>query len=291
MANHNMLVAVCIAAVALSSSQQLASKIIYLPDEKQPDMRYQLKASEVAQYGGIGRIECESSGRRSAGTAFVAGDRSTVITVAHYNTGVLPDGTSYIHGEGACTFNLYNVDGSQRIFATQFTRFASSEWDLVSNPEFTEDWSILKLAAPVPREVQPMTLALADTALTGTRKEAVGYRTHLVGFNVDKKVKTRPTISLHCQPKYRWLKHQQNDDATGEGYAISHTCDTGPGSSGSPLILIVNDKLFALAINTADGTGNYNVAIPFPASFEREWRHGITPLRDVIANDAEIASP
>ena len=186
----------------------------------------------------IGQIVCVSGQHSMTTTATVIEDRSSLLTVSHFN---YDHRTRSSIAESNCSFILRSENGtiafkSSFKVATRGARGADIAFSRAT------DWAVLKLTTPVDQQVEPVIVAFDHDTSQGSEVSLKGYQGRLRQI-VERK---------NCRPTAR-----------SAGSAIlDHSCRTSPGLSGAPLFAQTADGLRLVAIHSArDGDQGLAVLI------------------------------
>lgn len=236
-------------AVSIFPAQALG-KILLEPGEQQQDMRYNLEADEETQFQGIGSIQCKNDEGGVESTGFIAINNRTVVTVAHYRFSLKGRQTVATFNSSDCLFLIRNPNGSKILFASSFQEIASGWKDPSSQPDH-RDWALLRLKEAAPITAVPLGLAQPTPSWLKSSELLNLHRSYSVKYSGSNQNPYKKTIAIDCKIK----------NANTSKSIIRHMRDTGPGSSGSPILIDIDGSPFAFAINTADGTGNFNIGL------------------------------
>lgn len=178
----------------------------------------------------IGQLVCKRGSRRNVSTATVIEDRSTVLGVSHFQ--IDPQDNSTIPLE-SCHFQLLDRHG-EVIFESKLSLFARGGDGQQIDISRATDWAILALDRPAPRLVHPIQVQ-SDFRFSRSRE------VRLVGYSAEYANMQRHFVVSNCEPRFSHAR----------SIVVEHTCRTGPGSSGAPLLATTDNGLVLVAIHTA----------------------------------------
>lgn len=213
------------------------------------DDRTFLPRSRAQTYSGVGQVICTSpSGKTSATTMTLVGDRSTVIGVGHYRRDLANEQSFALDD---CQFVLVDRGGTI-VFQSSFIgeRLAADANRYLENLVEVPDWSVLKLETNAPPWAQPVRLH----PLTPSALEAQSHVFAVAFHSAGRRYKLKKLWSPGCVPQ----------SVAGHPYVFLHSCDVSPGSSGG---LIFSADAPAVAIGMING---------FSHRFEKNYGHSFS---------------
>lgn len=247
------------AAFAFLIAASATAEVIDLPGEQQPDMRQNLKPEDEALFAGVGKVICDDGDTSHEATATIIGDRSTAITVAHFNMVEDSDRIIKEYSYDDCLFTINYVEDRERISYTSqiLSPLRGADSQGLRRSRYG-DWLIFSLDQqnPLPTAITPITVHPISVASISQRG------TYLVGYAGDMRDTERRFISSDCKAKAFRTSARM----------LEHLCDTGPGTSGALLLTDFDGVPHAIGIHVASGVGNHNVAIPLHIEIQAALR-------------------
>lgn len=250
----------------LGSAETARSKILKEPDELRADMRFDLTPEMEISFAGVGRIECQDEWGKYVSTAFIADDGKYIIGSGHFNL-------VYSTGQGSgriakrfqipeCSFVIRDADATRIRFSHSLSESSTirflDEAQLRRTPQL--DIAVHSLPTP-PRFGDGSLVPALPTTVVRVDDLPLSEPVALIAYATIES-SSRRSIAYKCRPS-RSRDHDQ---------IFRHLCDTIPSNSGGPLILLLEGEPTAFAINTAGGTGIFNLATSL----------GSAPVQDVL---------
>ena len=216
------------------------------------DDRRSMSRLEAVLFSGVGVIEGRGF---DGGTAALVGNCSTIVTAAHTiasESGLRTRDVAFLHqGDPSAAFL---VDWTNSFFppAAGFLGRRNIEYDI----------AVLALEQPVPNCVP-----LSYATLGNDNFDAYRNRVYSVAYHrdtgMDAVVHRNCNILNNEVDRDTYLRRGYRLDPHGyRDSVLLHDCDTGAGSSGSPLIVFSGETPYVIGINTG-----------FPARVDQSNRH------------------
>lgn len=212
-------------------------------------------ADDTALIHALGHIVCarviDNRRRRSAGTAAVVGNRSTILTAAHiFADDAGRRGPAVRFAPVAdCVFRQYDAAGDVSIEA----RFRYAEmgeyWRNPGAPN--QDWAVLTTAEPLPQSIRALPFANTGDRLENITRLPI----RILAFHAD--VRTAGRVPLLSEGELFPVDYG--------GYSrLAHTADIGRMSSGAAIVYRTDDgQDVVVGINRSSAKlGEFNLAVP-----------------------------
>jgi protease YdgD len=194
-------------------------------------------------WSAIGRINVVSGpSQRGLCTGTLTGPRQ-VVTAAHclfnsrVNDWARPDSVHFVIGQSGEKFFGHSVAES---FVTspqfKFKMEDRPRYDYIAQDQIKNDWAIITLRDAF--SVKPVPIkAVANAEFA---EAATGEQVALAGYGVDHQY----VLSVHkgCAAKVDWP----------DAGSISHMCDSAPGESGGPILLLRDGDAALIGIHSAN---------------------------------------
>jgi protease YdgD len=200
-------------------------------------------------WSSIGRLNVIMGLNRSFCTATLIGPRQ-VITAAHclfdskINGFVKPQAVHFVAAQAKDKFLSHSV-ATAFVTSPDF-RFRVEErprWDYIGSEMIKNDWAIVTLEQPLPPAAIPIrAVPHAELPDRGGAGEIA-----VAGYGSDRAF----LLSVHQGCTARTDFAMGEDRGGPSAGSLSDTCDSMPGESGSPVLLIEGDKAWLIGIHTA----------------------------------------
>lgn len=178
----------------------------------------------------VGRIVCRASGLRLMSTATLVEDRRTLLTVSHFN---FDDASDHAMPVEDCEFQF--LDATGRVgFRSRIEVVARGAQGKSLRISRATDWAILRLSETAPVDRYP--LMVDSTSLLDDHTPV-----NLVAYDGKHKMMSTQFADSDCEP----------EPSSPRSIILEHKCETAPGASGAPLIMMVGGHPRVVAIHTA----------------------------------------
>lgn len=223
----------------------------------------------------VGLVSCtrefEGRRRRSAGTATLVGNRSTLLTAAHvFEDEAGRSGPHVLFDPVAdCSFRQFDLSGAVA-YEVEILHAAMGEFRHNAGAP-NEDWAILRTASPLPRSAAVIPFAAGNAGLN----DLDGLPIRMVAFHVDADgFRRTPLVS---QGELFRIDY-------GGFTRLAHTADTGRMSSGAAMIHRTDaGHDVVVGVNRSSANfGDFNLAVPLTRELTealRSFAHGQVPQR------------
>lgn len=229
-------------------------------DEREPP-----SDSDIALIRALGLVSCASVAdgrrRRSAGTATLVGNSSTVLTAAHIFIDEARGDSEQFRFDpiSDCVFRQFG-EASEVTFETGFTHTHMGPfWFNAGAPN--QDWAVLRTSERLPESAIPLQIALDDNAID----DLSGLQIRMLAFHID-------------LPNARRFPMVSAGELFGIDYGgyhrLAHTADSGRMSSGAALIYQTDSgQDIVVGINRSSANlQEFNLAVPVSAELEEAVR-------------------
>lgn len=224
----------------------------------------------------VGLIFCtrsfDSGRRRSAGTATIVGNRSTLLTAAHvFEDEAGRQGPRVLFDPVQdCVFRQYDSSGETR-FEVEIRRAEMGEFRHNAGAP-NQDWAILETAQPLPAPATVIPFASRTT----DPSDLAGLSMRMIAFHADvDRARRMPLLSEGALFRIDY----------GGFTRLAHTADTGRMSSGAAIVHRTPDgQNVVVGVNRSSANfGDFNLAVPLTTELTealRSFVHGQVPVRE-----------
>jgi hypothetical protein len=246
-------------SLSLSLSGPATAQVLVRTNVIGDDGRRMATAGDADLIAAVGLITCMRNndlGRpiSSRGTGTVVGSRSTVLTAAHVlatNPARFPTNVAFEAGE--CVFRQYDADG-QELAEVGFVRAEFGAFRRNAGLP-TEDWAVLRTAAPLPESTKPLNFAEFEL---GALADKTRLPIAIAAFHADLDyARRRPVLSegmLFAVDYAGFLR-------------LAHTADIGRMSSGAAIVYRTpGGRGIVVGVQrSAASFGEFNLGVPVSA--------------------------
>lgn len=228
---------------------------------------------EIQLVRALGHVFCtrvvDSVRRRSAGTATIVGNRSTILTAAHvFSDPAGPRGPEVRFDAATdCVFRQFDPDGEVTVEVEILHASLGAYRESSGAPN--EDWAVLRTAQPLPDSATAIRFADGVSDFDSL----AGLPIKILAFHLDvRESRRKPLLS---EGKLLSIDYG--------GYPrLAHTADTGRMSSGAAIVQTVSPGEFVVVgINRSSANlGEFNLAVPLSlelAATLRSYAYGQVP--------------
>lgn len=241
------------------------------------DDRREPGADDADLQNAVGLVSCarivENRRRRSAGTATLVGNRSTLLTAAHvFEDEAGRNGPRVLFDPiGDCVFRQFDRQGEVTV-EIAIDRAEMGEFRHNAGVP-NQDWAILATVTPLPESATAIPFAWSNTE----PDDLAGLEVRMIAFHADGGPARR--IPLLSEGELFRIDY-------GGFTRLAHTADMGRMSSGAALVhRTASGQHVVVGVNRSSANfGDFNLAVPLTEELSetlRSFAHGRVPERNL----------